>query len=187
MVRDPSLVLDGRRYPLRIGDVCKMTGATPQKLRHWEDAGLLRAHRINGQRLFLRGGLVRAMVLKGREQYEIAHLAALIDGRARLRTDRRDPLRQRIGFQGNRGRRVPPSGGVPASWSWARRSAPMGLRPTSRCIDPFELQKPNKQTLPSESSVQHVLPTDSGWLVTVGPRHRGGLIRDSKIAAVKYG
>ena len=84
--RDPSEILDGRGYPLKIGEVCTLSGATPQKLRHWEELGLLRSSRVNRQRRYFRGAVVRAMVLEGQEQYEIAYMAAVAGGRGSVLT-----------------------------------------------------------------------------------------------------
>jgi hypothetical protein len=79
IVRDPTSHAQIRRgYPLTIGDVATVTGATPDQLRHWEANDLLTTYRVNGQRKYFRGGLVRAIVLAKSEQYELATLTKVI-------------------------------------------------------------------------------------------------------------
>jgi DNA-binding transcriptional MerR regulator len=67
--------LGGRDYPLSIGDVAKLTGATTRQLRHWEDSGLLRSHRVNGRRKFFAGAVLKAMVLAETPQYQLAAIS----------------------------------------------------------------------------------------------------------------
>lgn len=59
--RHPAL--KGRTYPLSIGEVEKLTEATARQLRYWEEGGLLKAQRLNGQRKYFRSAVLRAMVL----------------------------------------------------------------------------------------------------------------------------
>jgi hypothetical protein len=80
LVREPwrHSSLEGRSYPLKIGEVVKLTTATERQLRHWEENGLLPVYYINGQRRYFRGGVVRAMVLADAPVYEVAALSSLI-------------------------------------------------------------------------------------------------------------
>jgi DNA-binding transcriptional MerR regulator len=81
-MREPSShpELAGRDYPLTMGDMETLTGATARQLRHWEALGLLPAHRIDGQRRYLSAAVARAFALKESQQHEIAALGALAGG-----------------------------------------------------------------------------------------------------------
>jgi DNA-binding transcriptional MerR regulator len=81
-MREPSShpQLAGHDYPLTMGEMQTLTGATARQLRHWEELGLLPAHRINGQRRFLSAAVARAFALKESQQHEIAALGALAGG-----------------------------------------------------------------------------------------------------------
>lgn len=54
-------------YPLSIGKVRDLSGATERQIRHWEEQGLLRSYPLGGQRRYLRGGVLRAMALVQQE------------------------------------------------------------------------------------------------------------------------
>jgi hypothetical protein len=81
LLRDPSLhpKLGSRRYPLAIGDVAKISGASARQLHYWEQTGLLRAFRDDGgSRLYLRGAVVRAMVYTGAPKHVLATLTSIL-------------------------------------------------------------------------------------------------------------
>lgn len=82
LVRDPSShpELRGRRYPLGIGEMRVLTGATDRQLRHWTDNGLVPAARVKGRRVFYSGGLARALLLAEAEQYQKTAVGALSKG-----------------------------------------------------------------------------------------------------------
>jgi hypothetical protein len=82
LARDPSRVpgLAGRTYPLSMSEAAELTGATQRQLRTWADAGLIVAVRIGGERMFMRGSVLRAMVLGGAPRFSIATLLAAAKG-----------------------------------------------------------------------------------------------------------
>jgi DNA-binding transcriptional MerR regulator len=88
LLRDPGLhpKLGGRTYPLSIGEVEKISGASERQLRYWEQNGLLRAFRdLDGSRLYLRSAALRAMAYAGAPKHEMATLtSALKDGPQRF-------------------------------------------------------------------------------------------------------
>lgn len=61
-------------YPLSIGAVAGITGASKRQIRHWEQEGLLRSYPVGGQRRYLRGGVLRAVMLAKQDQHVIATL-----------------------------------------------------------------------------------------------------------------
>ena len=67
-----------QQYPLPIGRVAELTGATQRQIRHWEEQGLLCAHAVGGQKRYLRGGMLRAMALVKQEQHVIATLGKTV-------------------------------------------------------------------------------------------------------------
>lgn len=67
-------------YPLGVGDLRELTGATERQIRHWADIGLLPNHRIANRRSFYSGALARAFLLADAEQYEKSAVAALTQG-----------------------------------------------------------------------------------------------------------
>jgi DNA-binding transcriptional MerR regulator len=81
-MREPSSHPDlaGRDYPLTMSEMQTLTGASARQLRHWEEIGLLPAHRVGGERRFLSAAVARAFALKESQQHEIAALAALASG-----------------------------------------------------------------------------------------------------------
>ena len=66
LASDPSKhpQLPGRSYPLSIGEAALLTGATSRQLRTWDDAGLLQLPRVGNRRMFLRSGVIKAMLLR---------------------------------------------------------------------------------------------------------------------------
>ncbi|HLA13486.1 MAG TPA: MerR family DNA-binding transcriptional regulator, partial [Gemmatimonadaceae bacterium] len=65
-------VARSQSYPLAIGKVSELTGASPRQIRYWEEQGLLRAYAFGGQSRYLRGGVLRAMALVTQEQHVLA-------------------------------------------------------------------------------------------------------------------
>ena len=82
LVADPSLHPDLPRvaYPLAIGELAILAGASTRQLRHWEDAGLVPAVRVNGQRRFYSASVARALVLARAETYQVSALASIARG-----------------------------------------------------------------------------------------------------------
>ncbi len=82
LVGDPSLHPDlpNATYPLTIGQLATLTGATQRQLRHWDDAALVPAERVNGQRRFYSAGVVRAFVLARADTYQVTALASIARG-----------------------------------------------------------------------------------------------------------
>ena len=69
--------LPDARYPLSIGELETVTGASARQLRHWADAGLLPVVRLGGQRRFFSAAVVRAFVLVRSDTYEVSALASI--------------------------------------------------------------------------------------------------------------
>lgn len=72
LVRDPAQhpKLPQVGYPLDVGEMSVLTGATARQLRHWNDIGIIPAERSGNRRLFYSAGLLRAMALVEADQYE---------------------------------------------------------------------------------------------------------------------
>lgn len=65
-------------YPISIGTLADLSGATPRQLRYWEEQGLLRSYPFGAQRHYLRGGVLRAMALVKQEQHVLATLSKTV-------------------------------------------------------------------------------------------------------------
>jgi hypothetical protein len=68
LVRNPARHpdLDGAGYPLGVSQLAALVGATPEKVRHWHNSGLLPARRTAGRhREFYGAAAVRAFYLNG--------------------------------------------------------------------------------------------------------------------------
>jgi hypothetical protein len=70
------------RYPLTVGDVAAITGATERKVRNWTDEGLLPAFREKDDRRFYSAALIRAFVLERTPTHTKAVVAAVARGEA---------------------------------------------------------------------------------------------------------
>jgi hypothetical protein len=82
LVSEPSLHPDlpkDVRYPLTIGQLIKLTGATERQIRHWDELGLLPTRRRpSGHRLFYKAAAIRAFIYK---RMPARHLTTLRDAR----------------------------------------------------------------------------------------------------------
>lgn len=65
------------RYPLTVGQLARIVGATGRQVRHWTDSALLPVHRVRGQRRYFSAAAARAMALARMSNHEIASLAEL--------------------------------------------------------------------------------------------------------------
>lgn len=81
-VRDPSLRLKGSEYPLSVGELSSLTGASERQLRSWADEGLIPAFREGSDRRFYSAALIRAFVLSGAPNYTKALVGAAARGEA---------------------------------------------------------------------------------------------------------
>jgi DNA-binding transcriptional MerR regulator len=67
LVREPEShpQLPGAKYPISIGELATLTGATSDQLRHWHELGLIRARRTKGgHRQFFADAAMRALVMR---------------------------------------------------------------------------------------------------------------------------
>ncbi len=79
-VRDPSKKLKGASYPLTVGQLAGLSGVTEKQLRYWTTNALIPEHRIAGQRVFLRGAVIRALRLHEASPQEIGVLRTIAQG-----------------------------------------------------------------------------------------------------------
>jgi MerR-like DNA binding protein len=82
-VRDPASHgdLDGAGYPLGVTQLADLVGATPEKIRHWHNSGLLPARRTSGRhREFYAAAAVRAFYLNSLGRAGITILRDLAKG-----------------------------------------------------------------------------------------------------------
>jgi hypothetical protein len=82
LASDPSRHpgLHGRSYPLSIGEAALLTGASLRQLRTWDEAGLLQLPRVGNRRMFLRAGVLKAMLLSRTPKPVIAAACAVARG-----------------------------------------------------------------------------------------------------------
>jgi hypothetical protein len=84
LVRDPGSHpdLDGASYPLGVTQLADLVDATPEKIRHWHNSGLLPARRTTGRhREFYAAAAVRAFYLNGLGRAGITILRDLARGK----------------------------------------------------------------------------------------------------------
>jgi hypothetical protein len=77
-VAEPGLhpeLPDASRYPLTLGQLSIVSGASERQLRHWTDEDLIPAHRAGTHRRYYSAAVARALLLS---QMTPQHLAALI-------------------------------------------------------------------------------------------------------------
>jgi hypothetical protein len=81
-VRDPSHHprLPKARYPLRVGELAILSGATERQIRHWADAAILPSYRVGGERRFFEGACIRALVLARVPQPEVTAVTSVARG-----------------------------------------------------------------------------------------------------------
>lgn len=87
LVRDPGKHPDlpEAGYPLGVGQLATLVGATPDKVRHWHNSGLIPARRTAGRhREFYAAAAVRAFYLNALSRAGIALLRDLKQGRGGL-------------------------------------------------------------------------------------------------------
>jgi hypothetical protein len=84
IVHDPSLSpkRPGVDYPLTVGDMAAITGATERKIRNWADEDLLPTFREGNDRRFYSAALIRAFVLQRTPTHTNAVVAATAQGEA---------------------------------------------------------------------------------------------------------
>jgi hypothetical protein len=82
LVRQPSLHtdLEGARYPLTVGQLAQLAGATERQIRHWSDLRLLRSERHDGDRGFWPAAAAGALVLSDAPQHTKAVAAEVARG-----------------------------------------------------------------------------------------------------------
>jgi hypothetical protein len=75
----PSLP-DSMRYPLTLGQLHQLTGASERQLRHWTDEGLIPSHRAGSHRRYYSAAVARAFLLAQMSSQQLATLIALRRG-----------------------------------------------------------------------------------------------------------
>jgi DNA-binding transcriptional MerR regulator len=82
-VSDPSLhpaVSDDARYPLTLGQLHLLSGASERQLRHWTDEDLIPAHRAGTHRRYYSAAVARTLLLAQMTPQQMASLIALRRG-----------------------------------------------------------------------------------------------------------
>ena len=75
----PSLAEDAR-YPLTLGQLHLLTGASERQLRHWSDEGLIPSHRAGAHRRYYSVAVARALLLADTPPQQVATLITLRKG-----------------------------------------------------------------------------------------------------------
>ncbi|HEV2974178.1 MAG TPA: MerR family transcriptional regulator [Solirubrobacteraceae bacterium] len=75
----PSLP-DGTRYPLTLGQLHLLTGASQRQLRHWTDEELIPSHRAGSHRRYYSTAVARALLLAQMTSQQLAALIVLRRG-----------------------------------------------------------------------------------------------------------
>ena len=75
----PSL-LDETRYPLTLGQLHLLTGASERQLRHWTDEEMIPSHRAGSHRRYYTTAVARALPLAHMTSQQLAALIALRRG-----------------------------------------------------------------------------------------------------------
>jgi len=75
-----SSVPDGARYPLTLGQLHLLTGASERQLRHWTDEDLIPAHRAGTHRRYYSAAVARALLLAQMTPQQVASLIVLRRG-----------------------------------------------------------------------------------------------------------
>jgi MerR HTH family regulatory protein len=68
------------RYPLTLGQLHLLTGASERQLRHWADSHLIPAHRAGTHRRFYSAAVARALLLAQMPPQQVAFLTTLRHG-----------------------------------------------------------------------------------------------------------
>jgi DNA-binding transcriptional MerR regulator len=82
-VAEPGLhpdLADATRYPLTLGQLGALSGASERQLRHWTDEGLIPAHRAGTHRRYYSAAVARALLLAQMTPQQLATLIALRRG-----------------------------------------------------------------------------------------------------------
>jgi hypothetical protein len=82
-VADPSshaAVAGDVRYPLTLGQLHLLTGASERQLRHWSDEGLIPSHRAGAHRRYYSAAVARALLLADTPPQQVATLITLRKG-----------------------------------------------------------------------------------------------------------
>ncbi len=74
------LLPDGTRYPLTLGELHVLTGASERQIRHWSDEGLVPSHRAGTHRRYYSTAVARALLLAEMSPQLVAALIALRQG-----------------------------------------------------------------------------------------------------------
>lgn len=82
ITREPWHALPDVDYPLSVGEMAAITGATERKIRNWADQGLLPSFREGKDRCFYSAALIRAFVLQRTPTHTKAVVAATAQGEA---------------------------------------------------------------------------------------------------------
>src|SRR5262249_14209162 len=76
----PPDLPDATRYPLTLGQLSALGGASERQLRHWTDEDLLPAHRAGTHRRYYSAAVARALLLAQMTPQQLATLIALRRG-----------------------------------------------------------------------------------------------------------
>jgi len=82
-VADPSshpALAEGVRYPLTLGQLHLLTGASERQLRHWSDEDLIPSHRAGAHRRYYSAAVARALLLAETAPQQVATLITLRQG-----------------------------------------------------------------------------------------------------------
>jgi hypothetical protein len=82
-VADPSshpALAEDVRYPLTLGQLHVLTGASERQLRHWSDEELVPSHRAGAHRRYYSAAVARALLLAETAPQQVATLIALRQG-----------------------------------------------------------------------------------------------------------
>jgi hypothetical protein len=82
-VADPSAhpaLAEDVRYPLTLGQLHVLTGASERQLRHWSDENLIPSHRAGAHRRYYSAAVARALLLADTAPQQVATLIALRQG-----------------------------------------------------------------------------------------------------------
>lgn len=73
-------------FPVSVGQLARLVGATDRQIRHWTDRGLLPAHRVAGQRRYFSAAAVQAASYVRMDKHQMATLATLVRPSSRSAT-----------------------------------------------------------------------------------------------------
>lgn len=73
-------------FPVSVGQLARLVGATDRQIRHWTDLELLPAHRVAGQRRYYSAAAVQAASYVRMDKHQMATLATLVRPSSRSAT-----------------------------------------------------------------------------------------------------